>query len=211
MDVGPDMENEPATSRSQTLMLVLLIEGGAGVMAIALGWLFGQKPTGHLAWNLKDFAIGVAATGPLLVMFSIVYGLRNYGPFHEVDDIFREYLFPALSPCSTVDLVFISALAGVGEELLFRGTLQSLLIRWTGETTGLGLASALFALAHFVTVWYAIITGLAGLYLGWLYLATDNLLTAIVAHAVYDAVALIFVLKIRPPQLTVKEELELPE
>jgi len=64
---------------------------------------------------------------------------------------------------------------------------------------GLVFASALFGLAHAITSTYAILAGLIGAYLGWLWLATDNLLTPTVAHAAYDLVALWYLLRAARP------------
>ena len=52
------------------------------------------------------------------------------------------------------------------------------------------LTSTAFGLAHFLTFSYALLAALAGLYLGVLYWAQGNLLIPIVAHALYDLVAL---------------------
>jgi hypothetical protein len=52
-------------------------------------------------------------------------------------------------------------------------------------------ASILFGLAHPISRTYVVLATGMGLVLGALYLATGNLLSAIVAHAVYDAVILV--------------------
>ena len=41
------------------------------------------------------------------------------------------------------------------------------------------------------------LAGLIGLYLGWLWLAVGNLLVPIVVHALYDFVALMYLVKVR--------------
>jgi membrane protease YdiL (CAAX protease family) len=53
------------------------------------------------------------------------------------------------------------------------------------------LTSVAFGLAHFLTLSYALLAALAGLYLGALYWAGGNLVIPIVAHALYDLVALL--------------------
>ena len=52
------------------------------------------------------------------------------------------------------------------------------------------ISATLFGLAHFLSATYAVIAALVGAYLGWLHLVSGNLLVPIVAHAVYDLVAL---------------------
>lgn len=193
------MQEEYSGDRNQTLLMVLLVEGGAGVLAIVVGWLFSQQPIGELRWTSRAILLGIVGTLPMLVMFGVVYGLRSYGPFREIDAIFRNLMMPVLAPCSAVDLILISALAGVGEELLFRGVVQALFVHWIGPLAGLLAASVLFGFAHMVTPAYAVITTLAGIYLGWLYMATGNLAPVIIAHGLYDAIALIYVVKLHPP------------
>ena len=54
------------------------------------------------------------------------------------------------------------------------------------------LASAVFGLFHLVTPTYALLATIVGVYLGVCFAVTDNLLTVIVAHALYDFVALVY-------------------
>ena len=83
-------------------------------------------------------------------------------------------------------------LAGIGEEALFRGIIQTTLADWLNQWVALAVASALFGLGHLVTPAYAVLAGLLGLYLGGLSMVFDNLLLAIVVHALYDFVALTY-------------------
>ena len=87
----------------------------------------------------------------------------------------------------------ISLGAGVAEEALFRGILQTILQDQWGNSAGLWAASGVFGAAHLVggdgglnlggALWA---TG-AGAYLGWLYNHDDNRLAApIAAHFWYD-------------------------
>jgi hypothetical protein len=85
-------------------------------------------------------------------------------------------------------IIVISVLAGVGEELLFRGVLQALV--------GLPLASAVFGAVHVGGrgfVGYGIWAACIGALFGWLMVETGGLLAPIVAHALYDALALAYV------------------
>jgi membrane protease YdiL (CAAX protease family) len=95
-----------------------------------------------------------------------------------------------------LDLAVISALAGLGEEMLFRGVVQTLIERASGSPwLAVAAASVLFGLAHPITRTYAVLAALIGVYLGWLFLANGNLLVPIVAHAAYDFVALVYLLR----------------
>jgi membrane protease YdiL (CAAX protease family) len=57
------------------------------------------------------------------------------------------------------------------------------------------VASLIFGACHWITPAYAAVASLIGFYLGWLLLATGNLWTPIVAHAFYDFLALVYLVK----------------
>ena len=56
----------------------------------------------------------------------------------------------------------------------------------------LTIASVVFGVMHSITVTYAILAGLVGFYLGWVWLVHGNLLVIIVAHSFYDFFALVY-------------------
>jgi membrane protease YdiL (CAAX protease family) len=89
-------------------------------------------------------------------------------------------------------LALLSIVAGIGEEWLFRGFLQAGCSEWLNPWCGWIIANVTFGLLHALTPTYAIWASLVGIYFGVLWVVTDNLLTPIVAHAVYDWLALIY-------------------
>ncbi len=95
---------------------------------------------------------------------------------HDIKAIF--------SDTKLLDLFFISACAGLAEELLFRGAIQ--------VKFGIIVASIIFGLLHFVTPAYCIIATIMGFYLGFLFQYYDSLLIPIQLHFVYDLGALIY-------------------
>jgi membrane protease YdiL (CAAX protease family) len=56
----------------------------------------------------------------------------------------------------------------------------------------------IFGLLHPITPGYILIAGLMGAYLGGLWMLNGNLLTVMVAHALYDFVALVLLLREKP-------------
>jgi len=104
-------------------------------------------------------------------------------------------LVPAFAGCTLLELALISILAGVGEEALFRGFIQSTLAYWSSPWWALLLTSVLFGLGHLITPAYALLAGLLGLYLGALALVYDNLLLVMTVHGLYDFLALIYLTK----------------
>jgi membrane protease YdiL (CAAX protease family) len=87
--------------------------------------------------------------------------------------------------------------------LLFRGLAQAGLARLIGGEYGPWIAlvavAALFGVCHWLNTTYAVLAMLAGLYFGLLLLLTGSLWTPIVAHAAYDFIALVYL--VRPNNL----------
>ena len=104
-----------------------------------------------------------------------------------------EWLIQEMFPTASVaQLAMVALLAGVGEELLFRGVLQTKLITWTTPLIGLALASFFFGLAHALSKMYFAFAVAVGAFLGWLALYNHDLIAPMVAHALYDFVALLY-------------------
>ncbi len=190
--------NEPA-ARTNVVLVAVAFEGGAGVVALALGWLMGQPPLETFDWTSAAALWGLLAILPLLVGMFVVARQRR-GPLAHLTRFVRDVVVPLFRDCTLAELALISIAAGVGEEMLFRGVLQGVATRWLGSpTAGLVLASVIFGLAHPLTRTYAVLAGIIGMYLGGLWLATGNLLTPIVTHAAYDFIALIYVVRQNAP------------
>jgi uncharacterized protein len=63
--------------------------------------------------------------------------------------------------------------------------------------TAIALTAALFGVAHWLTPTYAVLAGLVGAYLGWTLAASGNLLVPIVAHGLYDLIALAVLVRVK--------------
>lgn len=189
--------NEPSPS---LLLPAVAFEGALAILAVVLGWLIGRNPLDSLHWSAAHFGLAAAAAlVPLLVLIPCV--LWPVGPLVDLLRVVEELLIPLFSHCRVVDLAIISVLAGIGEEMLFRPIAQRSIAELVGGAAGpwVGLvgAAVLFAAAHWITTTYAVIAGLIGLYLGWLWMATGNLLVPITTHAVYDFVVLVYLVRFR--------------
>jgi membrane protease YdiL (CAAX protease family) len=180
-----------------------LAELSFGMVAIGLGWLFGpdvRADVPHLT-DLRGIFQGVIwgtllgalfAYGMLSASRLPIPGLRDLEQAMEAR--FEEYL----GSMSYAELIVLSMTAGLGEELLFRGWLQQGLtgaidsqVDYARVLFGWVAASIMFGLAHPISRLYVMLASAMGLVLGGVYLITGNLLTAIVAHAAYDAVILV--------------------
>ena len=191
-----DLER-PAGSRAEqsVLMLAVVVEGGLFALAVLLGWVTGIRPFTGFRVTLPAIAIAVAATLPL--MWWIVWSMRTpWRPIAKLREEAREALAPLFASLPTWHLAVISILAGVAEEVFFRGVVQVGLGTLTNVWIGLIAASLLFGLAHLVTPSYAVVASLFGVYLGLLLIWTDNLLVAILVHALYDFIALTYILRL---------------
>lgn len=193
------MSTDDSFPPPRTLVIwAALFEGGLGVLAITLGWWFESRPEHLIRWTLPGLAWGIGASLPplALVLLCIKYPVR---PFADLVRTFDELLVPLFRGCAVWELAVISLLAGFGEELLFRGIVQHWTAARWGTWIGLAGASILFGLLHPISITYAVLAGLIGLYLGGLWIVTDNLLAPIVTHAVYDFLVLVYLVRIRPP------------
>jgi hypothetical protein len=90
------------------------------------------------------------------------------------------------------NLIFISLFAGIGEELFFRGILQRIFIRMTKNPwMGIVLTAAIFSGIHMQ--FYGFFPRfLLGILLGAIYWYSGSILTAMLAHFLYDASVIVF-------------------
>lgn len=178
--------------------VALAVEAGLGLLALAVGFGLGHSPLSSLRWSLEGASWGVVATLPM-VLGLVIVERASCRPLRRVSQVVARLVRELFAGASLVELALISAAAGLGEELLFRGLLQDGLARAIGGSAGVAIAvlvaSVAFGLAHPITPTYALLGALSGLYLGGLFLVTGNLLAPIVAHALYDLVALAHIVR----------------
>jgi membrane protease YdiL (CAAX protease family) len=189
-------ESGPDTARETVVLLAILVEGGLLVLAALLGWAFDRPVVRDLNWDGTDALRGLAAALPMIGAFFLVQYVPA-GPLRRLRRFAEEVVRPLLAPCTIIDLLGISVLAGLGEEILFRGVLLGLMQGWMGWWLALLLTSLLFGLVHAVTLTYAALATVAGFYLGLIcrWSSPPNVLIAVVAHAVYDFAALLWLLR----------------
>lgn len=175
--------------------LAIVFESALGVVAWLLGWALSQPALEKLRWSAGDAAFGTVATVPMLMAFFAC--LRwPVGPLRRIKQLSEEIIKPLFASRSIAELALVSLAAGLGEEMLFRGFLQACLVQWLPLWPAILSASIIFGLLHLITPTYAVLATLIGLYLGWLFVATDNLLAVVVAHALYDFLALVYLIRL---------------
>lgn len=176
-----------------------VIESSLLMVALGLAWLFGQPLFSDLHWSLNDLLLGLAVSAPLFVVFW--WMLRStLPPLARIRRLLVTGLRPYFAQWSLLQLAIISLLAGICEEVLFRSVIQGTLSANAGPLMAVIIASALFGLAHLITLAYAVIAAAIGAYLGVLWLLSGNLLVPITAHAAYDFVALVYFVRLWKPE-----------
>ncbi len=180
--------------RGSFVRMAILFEGSLIALASVLGWLIGSSPFERVYLTWKAPVWGAVATAPLLLAMRWCAG-SEWEPLSDLMREVEEKIVPLFSTCAVSELLLISLLAGAGEELLFRGFIQSAVSERIGAWAGLLLASVLFGFGHMVTPVYAIVAGLIGLYLGALFMAFGNLLLVMIVHSLYDFVALVYLVR----------------
>lgn len=184
-------------------VLAAFAEISFGLLAIILGWIFGPDPHAGVptlsdSIRLLEGCVLGACMGGVLAAGMIALSRLPFRGLRELQEMMESRLQDFLTRMTPLELVVLSLAAGFGEEFLFRGWVQQGLfwlfgadksMVWGG--VGLLVASILFGLAHPISPLYVVLATLMGLIFGGLYWMTGNLLAAIVAHAVYDAVILL--------------------
>ncbi len=182
------------SKRRVSFLVGCLAEAALLLLAGLWGAVFHVVVFRDLSWNPAHALLGCVASIPPFVFFlwTLHFGLRLFEAHRQ---LLERVLLPLVGGWSLLQLTVISALAGLCEESLFRGAIQRGLTHSVGTGAALVLASAAFGCAHLITWTYAIIAALIGGYLGSLWIWTGNLLTPMIAHAVYDLAALLYLLR----------------
>lgn len=192
------------------LWVGILVEGGLIGIALFLSWFGLYDHEQRLAEFLQDDILkmigwGVVATIPLL-FYLLLFHFWRPTFFQPMRDFVAQRLHPLFRKSSLLEMAILSLLAGLGEELLFRWSLQggltSVLEPQAGvviaTSIGLLIASILFGLCHWVNRTYGITTLIVGIYLGGLMIWSGSVLVPMVAHALFDFVAMIYIARSVP-------------
>lgn len=195
------LDDEPQDTRD-VLPMAAGFEASLALAALLLGWLFGVNPLATLRTNGVAAAYGVLASIPLFVLLALMIRFP-YGPLRDLLRVVDQLVGTMFQQAKWYHLGLIALMAGIGEELLFRGFVQSLLAQWTGSPIAALIgAGLLFGLLHSISRTYAAVAAAVGIYLGGIWMLTDNLLTPILTHAVYDFGALWYLQRTGPSRIS---------
>lgn len=185
--------------------MAFLLEGGLLVMAWLLGLGMDIAPFDTWRGSASALAIGSAAGALLLVPMSML-ARSGWPPLRRLAEVVRQIADALFARATVLDLALVSLLAGVAEEALFRGVVQAGLAPAIGPVPAIAVGAVTFGLAHMITPTYAVVACGIGAAFGALLLATGDLAAPIAAHAVYDFLALMWVVKRGGPQAPPAEE-----
>jgi uncharacterized protein len=187
-------------------LVMCSVELGLGALALVLGYIVGIDPRVLIPrWN--DF-LGVStglifggAAGVLLAGFVMSLGRLPIRAFQELSTHTAKQLMSLLTGFTIPHLLVIALSAGIGEELLFRGLAMQ---QFTGDMSmctpqeivlAILFSSLIFGFAHPISrIYVAFATGM-GIIMGLLYWYFNNLLVPIVAHWIYDAIMMVWLVK----------------
>ena len=231
---GMDLETMSDSSKwdYNSPTLITVIRGMQIIQFVSLfliptficAWLFSTDSKKYLGLKKpSNMAYFVVAAGILLLSLPLVSflgelnrnvqfpaGIANWMKAQE--DEAAKTIKALLSKHTIKDLILnivcIAGLAAVGEELLFRGVAQRLLIKWfKSPWAGIIIAAFLFSAMH-VQFYGFLPRFVLGILLGVIYWYSGSLWTAMLAHFIYDA-ALIVLVYFNPESLNDENTLNL--
>jgi membrane protease YdiL (CAAX protease family) len=195
------------TSTQRLFLFMAGFEVGLGVVAVFVGWLTQIDPRAYIPKAhetrqlLSDTGMGVIATLPMLVAMFLL-DMLPIRSMRELVDRTKTIVIPMMRQLSWPQIAVVAVAAGVGEEMLFRGWLQTsiagqptLASLAKPETMAAIVAGAIaFGMAHYITPAYFLVATGFGIYFGVLFCWSESLWVPIVAHALYDFVAICWLL-----------------
>jgi len=178
-------------------------EASLVLVAVFLGWVADINPFENIFFSGTAIVYGLLGTAPLFLMFLVLENIQGESVVN-IRKLLLNTLGPGLHRYHWKDLLILAAIAGVSEELLFRGVIQPWIESSWGITAGLIGSNIFFGLVHAVTPLYALLAGLVGIYLG---LSLDyggdrNLLIPIIIHGFYDFLAFVALMRVYRAGLT---------
>lgn len=189
-----------------------VFEGGLVLVALGLAWWVEIDLYEVITFTPTGIACGMIAGGLLFGLLLVSERFPLPGT-KRIQDLLIQILGKPLAACRWYDLILLAALVGFAEEALFRGVLQQWIERHLGYYGGVIWSNVLFGLAHAVTATYAVLAGLTGVLLGWLFDATGkrNLIVPFLTHAIYDYLAFLWIIRLYRRQREQREEMTIDD
>lgn len=143
--------------------------------------------------TFRDILLGIFSAIVLYAIFYFGNIVSGYLFSFKDTEILSIYNNKAQGNLKLISVLLLF-LIGPGEEIYWRGFIQTNLSRILGENKGYILSAVLYALVHIITGNFMLVLAalVCGLYWGWLYKKEQTLIPVIISHALWDLI--IFVL-----------------
>jgi len=188
--------NEPSSPPENFFKTAFYFESALILVAIILGWIANINPFEFMRVTESAIVNGIIGTLPLCLIFLALNHIQSESLL-RIRELLHDTLGANLVKLHWTDLFVLAAIAGLSEEILFRGVIQPWLENSWGILAGLLISSVIFGLVHAVTFLYFVMAASISCYLG-LYLdydSTRNLVTPIIIHSLYDFFAFMVILR----------------
>lgn len=154
--------------------------GGILIYLMDTPWQFAPNGIAHaVLWGL----------GSGLFVYLLLSILTRFPVARSLKTILRQ-LRPLFKDLRFWQIAVLALMAGLGEEVFFRGFLQAWLSGFITVELAIAVAAIVFGLLHFASVSYFLLTTLLGFALGYVYALTNSLLLIIAWHGFYDLIAI---------------------
>jgi sodium transport system permease protein len=159
--------------------------------ALLFAWLGRYRWVETFAWRKPTAAQLVAAVLIGVGVLPWIWALMNLPWFKsaadsEMSKAMMKLVLPALRDQPILTVLAVGLLAGICEELLYRGPLQTALLRRLPVGFALALGALLFALAH-MDVSGMLFRTILGFILGWMVWRGGSLFPAMLMHMTVDS------------------------
>jgi len=161
-------------------------------LGVALSWLHAPwQWLGDLGWSAVFYGV---ALGLVIYLLGFIFSCSPWTKTRAMHDLLTT-LHQLFQNFSWPQIVAVSLLAGIGEELLIRAVLQTFLVSNVGVFWGIVSASFIFGLLHFMTKTYVFLTFALGLLFGIAFHYSDSIVLVMIAHTIYDIIAFAMIVK----------------
>ncbi|MCO6431771.1 MAG: CPBP family intramembrane metalloprotease [Deltaproteobacteria bacterium] len=187
------------------LKVAVLSEGA--LLLLSLLWNWWRPADLYLVFDGDAVYKGLRATGPLIAFNFGVFGvLANLKDKYRIYREFRDKIvYPLCRNLSVAGALILAVCSGTAEEILFRGVMYYEARSLLEAPLAAVLVSLLFAYVHFIGVlrrYFAVFVFycLFGLYFAYLVEWTGNLAVPIIAHGLYNFLAILMIKYfVKPP------------
>lgn len=196
--------NESSSTLKQDLLSIATLVGAQALLlpiSVFLAKMLNIPNRGlgvGFAWTSNAAISGVQWTVPLFAIAFIMRLIEPYSPaLQGVTKATQRSVLAVMGKerrpmFALLVSILLGAVAGWGEEWLFRGVFQTALSEKFSSNIALAISGIVFGLLHAVTPVYALLAAAASVFFGYLYNVSQNLAVPMICHAVYDVGALMW-------------------